>query len=72
MFNEIREFLKNTIISRLFVLLLVIFILFFVLIRRLFALQIIDGEQYLNNFTLKIKKEITLKSARGNIYDRNG
>ena len=72
MLNEIKEFLKNTIISRLFVLLIVIFVLFFVLIRRLFALQIIDGEQYLNNFTLKIKKEITLNSARGNIYDRNG
>ncbi len=59
-------------ISRLFILLLVIFVMFFILIRRLFALQIIEGEQYLNNFTLKIKKEITLNSARGNIYDRNG
>lgn len=72
MLGEIKEFLKNTIISRLFVLLIVILVLFFVLIRRLFALQIIDGEKYLNNFTLKIKKEITLNSARGNIYDRNG
>ncbi|MCR4655418.1 MAG: penicillin-binding protein [Lachnospiraceae bacterium] len=72
MLNEIKEFLKNTIVSRLFILLLVIFVLFFLLIRRLFVLQIIDGEKYLNNFTLKIKKEITLNSARGNIYDRNG
>ena len=72
MWSDIRDFLKNTILSRLFVLLLLILILFFILIRRLFALQIIEGEQYLNNFTLKIKKEITLKSARGNIYDRNG
>ena len=72
MWSDIRDFLKNTILSRLFVLLLLIVILFFILIRRLFALQIIEGEQYLNNFTLKIKKEITLKSARGNIYDRNG
>ncbi len=72
MLNEIKEFLKNTIVSRLFILLLVIFVLFFILMRRLFVLQIIDGEKYLNNFTLKIKKEITLNSARGNIYDRNG
>ncbi|MCR5790537.1 MAG: penicillin-binding protein, partial [Lachnospiraceae bacterium] len=72
MLNDIREFLKNTVVSRLFILLLVIFVLFFVLVRRLFALQIIDGAKYLNNFTLKIKKEITLNSARGKIFDRNG
>ncbi|MCR5735322.1 MAG: penicillin-binding protein [Lachnospiraceae bacterium] len=72
MLNEIKEFLKNTILSRLFILLVIIVVLFFILIRRLFVLQIINGEEYLNNFTLTIKKEITLNSARGNIYDRNG
>ncbi|MCR4740957.1 MAG: penicillin-binding protein [Lachnospiraceae bacterium] len=72
MFGEIKEFLKNTILSRLFILLAVIVVLFFILIRRLFVLQIIHGEEYLNNFTLTIKKEITLNAARGNIYDRNG
>ncbi|MCR4923584.1 MAG: penicillin-binding protein [Lachnospiraceae bacterium] len=72
MFNEIKDFIKNIIVSRLFLLLCIIVVLFFVLIRRLFVLQIINGEEYLNNFTLKIKKEITLDSARGKIYDRNG
>ncbi|MCR5107759.1 MAG: penicillin-binding protein [Lachnospiraceae bacterium] len=72
MINDIKEFLKNTILSRLFILLVIILVLFFILIRRLFVLQIINGEEYLNNFTLKIKKEITLDCARGNIYDRNG
>lgn len=47
-------------------------VLFFALIQRLFVLQIINGKDYLNNFTLTIKKEISLPSARGNIYDRNG
>ena len=35
-------------------------------------MQIINGQDYLNNFKLTIKKETTLKSTRGNIYDRNG
>lgn len=43
-----------------------------VLVNRLFELQIVNGENYLNNFQLKIKKERTIDAARGNIYDRNG
>ena len=72
MFSEIKEWLKDAIFNR-FTILLVIFIsLLIVLLQRLFVMQIIDGEQYLNNFKLTIKKENTLKSTRGNIYDRNG
>ncbi|MCR5509298.1 MAG: hypothetical protein K6F34_11520 [Lachnospiraceae bacterium] len=72
MLTDIKEWIKNIIFSRLFLLVIVIGALFFVLIHRLFVLQIIKGEDYLNNFTLTIKKEISLPSARGNIYDRNG
>lgn len=43
-----------------------------VLISRIFYLQIVTGEEALNDFTLKIKKERTINSSRGNIYDRNG
>lgn len=39
---------------------------------RLFQLQIINGENYLNNFQLRIRREMTIPSTRGNIYDRNG
>lgn len=39
---------------------------------RLFQLQIINGENYLNNFQLRIRREVTIPSTRGNIYDRNG
>ena len=39
---------------------------------RLFYLQIINGEETLEEFTLKIQKERTINSSRGNIYDRNG
>lgn len=72
MLNDIRDWLKNVIFSRFFVLIIVFIVLFAILIQRLFVLQIINGEDYLNNFTLTIKKETTLKSARGNIYDKNG
>ena len=42
------------------------------IVFRLFNLQILNGESYLNNFTLKIRKEKTIKSTRGNIYDSDG
>ncbi len=72
MFEDIRDWLKNIIFSRYFVMLIVMAILFAVLVRQMFVLQIVNGEDYLNNFTLTIKKETTIKSTRGNIYDRNG
>lgn len=43
-----------------------------VLIYRLFVLQIVNGENYLNNFQLRIRREVSIPSTRGNIYDRNG
>lgn len=43
-----------------------------VIIARLFALQIISGENYEDNFTMKIRKTRTLKPTRGEIYDVNG
>ncbi|MBR5359788.1 MAG: penicillin-binding protein, partial [Lachnospiraceae bacterium] len=72
MLTDIKEWIKSVIFSRLFLLIIMIAALFFILMQRLFVLQIINGEDYLNNFTLTIKKEISLPSARGNIYDRNG
>ena len=72
MLTDIKEWIKRIIFSRLFVLSIIMGALFFVLIQRLFVLQIINGADYLNNFTLTIKKEISLPGARGNIYDRNG
>lgn len=72
MLADIKEWLQNTVVMRLLFLILVFIALFVILINRLFVFQIIDGEKYLNDFTLTIKKETTLKSTRGNIYDRNG
>ncbi|MBO5070922.1 MAG: peptidoglycan glycosyltransferase [Roseburia sp.] len=46
--------------------------LFGLLLWRVFYLQVVNGEEYQDNYTLKIVKERTLNSTRGNIYDRNG
>ncbi|MDD3415773.1 MAG: penicillin-binding transpeptidase domain-containing protein [Lachnospiraceae bacterium] len=72
LFREFKERFYNLIFSRMFILLLVIFILFAVLVQRLFTLQIVNGATYQNNFKLKILKEKSIKSTRGKIYDRNG
>ncbi|SCP95037.1 penicillin-binding transpeptidase domain-containing protein [Anaerobium acetethylicum] len=72
LFSDIKEIIMNILKSRLFVLLVVFAVMFSVLVQRLFSLQIIQGEEYLENFTLKIIKERTIASTRGNIYDRNG
>ncbi|MGN0377191.1 MAG: penicillin-binding transpeptidase domain-containing protein [Suilimivivens sp.] len=42
------------------------------IINRLFDLQIVNGEKYLDSFQTKIMKERTIPGSRGCIYDRNG
>jgi ABC-type sugar transport system ATPase subunit len=58
--------------SRIFVLCVVMILLSSTLIGRLFYLQIIKGEEYQDNYSLKIQKPRILNGSRGNIYDRNG
>lgn len=72
MVENIKEFFRLFIKSRLAVATVVMTLLFGVLLWRMFYLQIINGEDYQNDYTLKIIKERTLNSTRGNIYDRNG
>ena len=76
MFRKISKRIKKTIIqiseSRLLVLILVFCFLYAVLINRLFRLQIVKGEYYMDNYKLQIRKERDLQGTRGNIYDRNG
>ena len=58
--------------SRLLLLFVAFTAMAVILIYRLFNLQIVNGESYLNNFQLKIQKEKIIEGTRGNIYDRNG
>ena len=70
--NRIKEHVREALNSRLFVLIFVFCILFSILIGRLFYLQIVKGNYYLNNYELQIRKTRTIPGTRGNIYDRNG
>lgn len=72
MFERIKEKLLNILTSRLTVMILVVFALTGILIYRLFQLQIIRGEEFLNDFILQSKKTREVVAARGNIYDRDG
>lgn len=70
--ENIKELFRLLKKSRLAVAGILMVVLFSILLWRMFYLQIISGEEYQNNYTLKIVKERTLNSTRGNIYDRNG
>ena len=43
-----------------------------ILLSKIYTLQIIHGEEYANDFSIITTKERSIKSTRGNIYDRNG
>ena len=70
--TKIKKLIKKIQLKRTTVLALVFVLLSFVLIRHLFDLQIIQGENYISQFQSRITKTRVLKSTRGNIYDRNG
>ena len=57
---------------RSLILMIVFIFLFSILIYRIFYLQIVNGETYKTNFTLKISKESSIPSSRGKIFDCNG
>lgn len=72
LFGAIRDFLKEYMSHRLFPLTILFFVLFGILIYRLFVLQIVDGQEYLDNFIYKQERTVTVPASRGVIYDRNG
>ena len=70
--TKIKRIFKKISLKRTPVLILVFVIMSVVLVRRLFDLQIIQGEDYISKFQARTTKERVLKSTRGNILDRNG
>lgn len=72
MLEEFKEKLIALIKSRVFVMMVFVGILGAILIYRVFSLQIVHGEEYMDSFETRIKKERTIEGVRGNIYDRNG
>ncbi len=72
MFENFKEKFINIITSRAFVMVIVMCCIGGIMINRIFELQIVHGEEYLDSFQMKIMKERTIKGSRGCIYDRNG
>lgn len=72
MFNRIKEWIMEIIKSRLFVTVIAFCVLFAILVQRVFYLQIVKGQYYLDNYKLQIRKTREVPGTRGNIYDRNG
>ena len=70
--KNIRDKFIGLITSRLFIMGVIFIALMALLIRRLFILQIVNGQSYQDNFTLKIERERNIQATRGAIYDRNG
>ena len=58
--------------SRLFVLILITVVFFSMLVSRLYDLQIVRGQYFLDNYRLQIRKTREIVGTRGNIIDRNG
>ena len=72
MFNRIKEAISGVMKSRLFIVIIVFFIMFGILVQRCFSLQIVNGQDYLDNYKLQIQKTREVQGTRGIIYDRNG
>ena len=72
MFKNVKDAFCNLLKSRLFILAAAFMVLFGILLQRVFFLQIVKGSDYLESFSLKTEREVSLSSTRGNIYDRNG
>jgi len=70
--DDFKENLINFLTSRLMIIFILIIGIGAFLVHRVFTLQIVNGESYLQDFELTIEKNRVLKAARGNIYDRNG
>ena len=66
--EEILSFFK----SRLLPMIVIFIVLFFVLINRLFSLQIINGQSYVENVSKSIEKTTSIAATRGRIFDKNG
>ena len=69
---KIKKIIKKIRLKRTTVLVIVFVFLSSVLVRQLFSLQIIQGEDYISKFQTRTTKTRVIKSTRGNIYDRNG
>lgn len=72
MFDKLKGDIINFFTSRLTLLTLVFCLLGGVLVYRCFELQIVHGQEYLDDFILQTEKTRDIACSRGSIRDRNG
>ncbi len=72
MLDRLLDRFLNFITSRMTVLTVFFLILGGILVYRCFDLQIVHGQEYLDDFILQTEKTRDISSARGSIYDVNG
>lgn len=71
-FKDLGYILKRIFASRIIPFIMVAIILFGVLAHRFFTLQIVNGDDYTNTYTMKNEKTVSTKGTRGSIYDCQG
>ena len=72
LWERIKSGVAGIVQSRIFVLIVVFCITSAILVQRIFYLQIVKGQEYLDDYKLQIQKTKEIQGTRGNIYDRNG
>lgn len=70
--KEVFDYILSLLKSRIFPLILVFIVLVSILVNRLFNLQIINGESYVQDLSSSIQKEMSVQATRGRIFDKNG
>lgn len=72
LWKHIKAGISEVLKSRMFVAIVVFCIMSAILVQRVFYLQIVKGQEYVENYKLQIQKTKDVEGTRGNIYDRNG
>ena len=70
--TKIKRFIKKIRIKRTTILVVVFVLMSGILVKQLFELQIIQGQDYISKFESRSTKKRAINSTRGNIFDRNG
>ncbi len=70
--ENIKSIFSRYIHSRIAVTTTIMILFSFILVGRIFYLQIIMGDEYQSDHTLNIIKTRSITATRGSIYDRNG
>ncbi len=72
MYRRVKDNFINSVTGRTLVMGICFLLIMLIMLGRIFVLQIVRGQDALDNFTLSIQKERVIGATRGKIYDRNG